>query len=105
MQSLPFSLMSYQLSRVDSTGLWFNSCFSKGGSQIAFDYFTLNDNSSYLTVSRRIPGLLHEKLLVFASLISPSNSRTIVLSQYLVTTTTLAKNAPICIVFCSSLNV
>ena len=48
---------------------------------------------------------LHEKLLIFASLISPSNSRTIVSSQYLVNNTTFAKNNPLRIVFCSSLNV
>ena len=48
---------------------------------------------------------LHEKLLIFASLLSPSNSRTIVSSQYLVNTATFAKNTPLRIVFCSSLNV
>ena len=48
---------------------------------------------------------LHEKLLILASLISPTNSQTIVSSQYLVSNTAFAKNNPLRIVFCSSLNV
>lgn len=53
----------------------------RGGFQMVFNYFTLNNNPSYITVSRPIPNRCMK-----SSLISPSNSRTIVSAQYLVNT-------------------